>query len=255
MEISGHTAVVTGGASGLGEATVRLLHSLGGNVVVMDLQRDKGEDLCGRLGSRAHFAHCDVTVTEQVQAALKDAVERFGAVHFAVNCAGGGVPMRVLAKDTPHDLNVFQKVVNLNLVATFDVIRWAAFYMAKNAPNDEGERGVIVNTASIAAFEGQIGQPSYSASKAGIVGMTLPIARDLARYGIRVCTIAPGIFDTPLLGALPEDVRASLAKQMPFPQRLGKPHEFAILVRHIIENPMLNGETIRLDGALRMGPR
>jgi 3-hydroxyacyl-CoA dehydrogenase/3-hydroxy-2-methylbutyryl-CoA dehydrogenase len=255
MEIEGITAVVTGGASGLGEATVRLLHGLGANVVILDMNQERGEALFAELGERSAFAKADVTVPGEVEAALRLAVHQFGGIDTAVNCAGVGPPMKVLGKKGPHDLDVFQKVVQINLIGTFDVIRRAASHMVDNEPNDEGERGVIVNTASIAAFEGQIGQAAYAASKAGVVGMTLPIARELARSGIRVCTIAPGLFDTPLLAALPPEVKESLGKQIPFPPRLGTPREYAQLVRQIIENPLLNGETIRLDGALRMPPK
>lgn len=255
MEIQGKTAVITGGVSGLGEATGRLLHSLGAYVVLLDVNKDRGEQLCAELGPKALFALADVTDTRQVQAAMGLALEKFGAIHMAVNCAGVGPPAKVLGKDAPHDLDHFVKVVQINLVGSFDVIRWAAFHMSRNEPDSEGERGVIVNTSSIAAFEGQIGQVAYSASKAGIVGLTLPAARELARFGIRVVTIAPGTFDTPLLAGLPEQVRLSLGQQIPFPPRLGRPHEFAMLVRHIVENPVLNGETIRLDGALRMPPK
>lgn len=255
MEIRGKTAVITGGVSGLGEATARLLHSMEANVVLLDVNQDRGIALCRELGQRAAFAPTDVTDTSQVQAAMNLAIEKFGAVHVAVNCAGIGTPAKVLGKEEPHDLAHFIKVLNINLVGTFDVLRWAAFYMTRNGPDLEGERGVIVNTASIAAFEGQIGQVAYAASKAGIVGLTLPAARELARFGIRVVTIAPGTFDTPLLAGLPEQIRTSLGQQIPFPPRLGRPHEFAMLVQHIIQNPVLNGETIRLDGALRMPPK
>lgn len=255
MDIRGKTAVITGGVSGLGEATARLLHSMEANVVLLDVNQDRGLTLCRELGQRAAFAPTDVTETSQVQAAMKLAMEKFGAVHLAVNCAGVGTPAKVVGKEGPHDLGHFIKVLNINLVGTFDVLRWAAFYMTRNEPDSEGERGVIVNTASIAAFEGQIGQVAYAASKAGIVGLTLPAARELARFGIRVVTIAPGTFDTPLLAGLPEQIRTSLGQQIPFPPRLGRPHEFAMLVQHIIENPVLNGETIRLDGALRMPPK
>jgi NAD(P)-dependent dehydrogenase (short-subunit alcohol dehydrogenase family) len=254
MEIKGKTAVITGGVSGLGEATARRLHGMGANVFLMDVNRERGEALCSELGSRAAFALADVTAPPQVEAAIRGAVERFGTIHVAVNCAGVGHPAKVVGKDGPHDLGHFVKVVQINLFGTFDALRWAAFFMAKNEANEEGERGVIVNTASIAAFDGQIGQASYAASKAGIVGMTLPIARELARWGIRVCTIAPGTFDTPLLAGVREDIRLALGKQIPFPSRLGRPSEFAMLVQQIIENPVLNGETIRLDGALRMPP-
>ncbi|MBW2091868.1 MAG: 3-hydroxyacyl-CoA dehydrogenase [Deltaproteobacteria bacterium] len=255
MEISGKTALVTGGASGLGAATVRLLHSLGANVVVMDLNEEKGPAVCSELGSRAVFAKTNVTVTEEVQAAMKVALDEFGSIGILVNCAGAGLPMRTVGKDGPHDLNAFKTIVDINLIGTFDSIRWAAYYMQDNEPNEDGERGVIINTASIAAWDGQIGQVAYSASKAGIVGMTLTIARDLSRSGIRICTIAPGLFDTPMFALLPQKNRDSLAAQIPFPNRFGKDTEYAMMARQIIENPMLNGETIRLDGALRMAPR
>jgi NAD(P)-dependent dehydrogenase (short-subunit alcohol dehydrogenase family) len=255
MEIRGKTALITGGVSGLGEATSRRLHLLGANVVMVDLNEERGRSLSQELGERASFVKGDVTNSQDVRGAVEVAVQRFGAIHVAVNCAGIGAPAKVVGKEGPHDLEHFVKIIQVNLVGTFDVLRWAAFYMTRNEPNEEGERGVIVNTSSIAAFEGQIGQVAYSASKAGIVGLTLPAARELARYGIRVVTIAPGTFDTPLLAALPEQVRISLGQQIPFPPRLGKPVEFAMLVQHIIENPVLNGETIRLDGALRMPPK
>ncbi len=255
MEIRGKTALITGGVSGLGEATSRRLHLLGANVVMVDLNEERGRSLSQELGERASFVKGDVTNSQDVRGAMEVAVQRFGAIHVAVNCAGIGAPAKVVGKEGPHDLEHFVKIIRVNLVGTFDVLRWAAFYMTRNEPNEEGERGVIINTSSIAAFEGQIGQVAYSASKAGIVGLTLPAARELARYGIRVVTIAPGTFDTPLLAALPEQVRISLGQQIPFPPRLGKPVEFAILVQHIIENPVLNGETIRLDGALRMPPK
>lgn len=255
MDIRGKTAVITGGVSGLGEATARLLHAMEANVVLLDVNQERGSALCRELGHRAAFAFTDVTDTSQVQAAMSLAMEKFGALHIAVNCAGVGTPAKVVGKEGPHDLGHFTKVLSINLVGTFDVLRWAAFYMTRNEPDSEGERGVILNTASIAAFEGQIGQVAYAASKAGIVGLTLPAARELARFGIRVVTIAPGTFDTPLLAGLPEQVRTSLGQQIPFPPRLGRPHEFAMLVQHIIQNPVLNGETVRLDGALRMPPK
>jgi NAD(P)-dependent dehydrogenase (short-subunit alcohol dehydrogenase family) len=255
MEIKGNTAVITGGASGLGEATARRFHDLGGNVVVIDINQQRGEALCSELGSRAAFSLSDVTVPEQVEAGMRLALDRFGTIRMTLNCAGIGPPMKVVGKQGPHDLDHFKNVVNVNLIGTFDVLRLAAFHMSSNPPNEHGERGVIVNVASVAAFEGQIGQAAYSASKAGVVGMTLPIARELARAGIRVCTIAPGLFDTPLLASLPPEVKEVLGKQIPFPSRLGIPVEFALLVQHMVENPMLNGETIRLDGALRMPPK
>lgn len=255
MELTGRTFIVTGGASGLGRATVELLVESGARAVIADVNRQAGEELAASLGEAVRFVHTDVTREEPVREAIRVAREELGGLHGAINCAGIGIAMRVLTRYGPHDLDSFRRVIEVNLVGTFNVIRLAAQAMAENEPNAEGERGVIINTASVAAFEGQIGQAAYSASKGGVVGMTLPIARDLASLGIRVVTIAPGIFDTPLMAALPEPARQSLAEQVPFPKRLGRPREYALLVRHIIENPMLNGETIRLDGALRMAPR
>lgn len=255
MEIKGAAALITGGASGLGEATAALLHARGAGVVVADLNREKGEELAGKLGDGAAFFQTDVTNSDQVKGAVDFTVERFGAVNILVNCAGIGLAMRTLSRSGPHDLGLFKKVLEINLVGTFDMIRLSAEKMAAQEPSRWGERGVIINTASAAAFEGQIGQAAYSASKAGIAGMTLTLARDLSGLGIRVCTIAPGLFDTPLLAALPEEAKASLGKMVPFPPRLGKPEEYAVLAAQVIENVMLNGETIRLDGALRMAPR
>ena len=255
MEIKGNTALITGGASGLGAATTRALHGSGANVLIVDLNDELGETLVSELGNRAAYAHANVVNPEEMSAAVAVAVSRFGKLHFAVNCAGVGQSARVLGREGPMALEYFSTVVNVNLIGTFNAIRLSAEPMAKNDPNAEGERGVIVNTASVAAFEGQIGQAPYSASKGGIVGMTLPIAREFAQHGIRVMTIAPGLFDTPLLGRLPQAAKDSLGAQVPFPRRLGDPREFAALVRHIIESPMLNGETIRLDGAIRMAPR
>ncbi|MCP4752610.1 MAG: 3-hydroxyacyl-CoA dehydrogenase [Proteobacteria bacterium] len=256
MEIDGKTAVITGGASGLGEATARRLHGLGANVLIADINEEKGAALCSELGSKAAFAKMNVTETQDVQAGMDLAMEKFKAIHILVNCAGTGFAMRTVGKNGPHDIDVFKMIVNINLIGTFDAIRLAAFRMQENEPeNDARERGVIVNTASAAAFDGQIGQASYSASKAGVVGMTLPIARDLSVMGIRICTIAPGIFDTPLMQALSEEGKASLAQQIPFPKRFGKPDEYAMMTQQIVENPMMNGESIRLDGAIRMGPK
>ncbi len=255
MEIQGKTALITGGASGLGEATARRLHRLGANVVIADMNRAKGEALCSQLRERAAFAETDVTRTETVQAAVELAVKQFGGIHILVNCAGTGWVSKTVGKEGPHDLNVFRKIVDLNLIGTFDAIRWAAFHMQNNQPNEDGERGVIINTASVAAFDGQMGQVAYAASKAGVVGMTLVIARDMARSGIRCCTIAPGTFDTPLTGFMSPQAREQLIEQTPFPKRFGKPDEFAMLVQQIVENPFLNGETIRLDGAIRMPPK
>ena len=255
MKISGSITVITGGASGLGRATAERLVAGGGRVVLVDLPKSPGVQVAADLGNSALFAPADVTSAEEVTAALEAGVKRFGAVQALVNCAGIGTAEKTFGKRGPADLAGFTRVIQVNLIGHFNSIRLTAAHMAKNEPNEDGERGVIVNTASVAAFDGQIGQAAYSASKGGIVGMTLPIARDLAELGIRVCTIAPGIFDTPLLGTLPEPVRISLGKQVPFPSRLGRPSEYGALAAHIIENGMLNGETIRLDGAIRMQPR
>jgi NAD(P)-dependent dehydrogenase (short-subunit alcohol dehydrogenase family) len=255
MRLEGSVVLVTGGASGLGEATVRMVVAAGGRAVILDRPGSAGDDMAHALGPQATFAPADVTSAEEVSGAVARAVERYGSVHVAVNCAGVGAAMRTISRQGPMPLEVFAKVVAVNLTGTFNVTRLAAAQMAQNEPNDEGERGVIINTASAAAFDGQIGQAAYSASKAGIVGMTLPIARDLAALGIRVVTIAPGTFDTPMLALLPEEQRRALAAQIPFPPRLGRPTEFAALARHVIENVLLNGETIRLDGALRMPPK
>jgi NAD(P)-dependent dehydrogenase (short-subunit alcohol dehydrogenase family) len=224
-------------------------------VVIADLNEETGKALGEELGSSALFVKANVTDEDSVQAAVKAAVDTFGNLSVAISCAGIGIAERVVGKNGPHNLASFNRVIQVNLIGTFNVIRLAAAAMAENQPNEGGERGVIVNTASIAAFDGQIGQAAYSASKGGIVGMTLPIARELARLGIRVMTIAPGIFDTPLLGLLPDSARQSLGQQVPFPPRLGQPSEYAALAKHIIENEMLNGEVIRLDGAIRMQPR
>ncbi len=255
MKISGSTTLITGGASGLGRATAERLQAGGGNVVLLDLGRSAGAEVAKAMGDSALFAPGDVTSADDVEAALDAAVKRFGSLHGLVNCAGIGTADKTFGKRGSADLAGFTRVIQVNLIGTFNCIRLAAARMAGNAPNAEGERGVIVNTASVAAFDGQIGQAAYSASKGGIVGMTLPIARDLAELGIRVCTIAPGLFDTPLLAGLSEAARASLGTQVPFPARLGRPAEYAALAAHIIENSMLNGETIRLDGAIRMQPR
>lgn len=255
MNVDGKVALVTGGASGLGGATVKELHDAGASVVIVDLPSSNGEVVAKELGDRARFAPADVTSEDEVKAAVAVATESFGGLHIAVNCAGVGFPGRVLTRDgDPTDLERFEFVVRVNLIGTFNVIRLAAAQIAKQEPDGE-ERGVIVNTASIAAFDGQIGQAAYSASKGGIVGLTLPVARDLASKQIRCVSIAPGTFDTPMLAGLPEEARQKLADGIPHPHRLGDPPEFAALVRHIIENPMLNGEVIRLDGALRMPPR
>lgn len=253
MRLEGSTFIVTGGASGLGEGTARMLVTGGARVVIADLQADRGEALAKELGAR--FIRTDITVEEDGKAAVALAKSAFGALQGLVNCAGIAMAERTLGKSGPHSLGSFSRIVTVNLIGTFNMIRLAADAMAKGEPNAAGERGVIVNTASVAAYDGQIGQAAYSASKGGIVAMTLPIARDLSRDGIRVCTIAPGIFETPMLFGLPKEVQDALGKQVPFPSRLGRPSEYAALARHIIENEMLNGETIRLDGAIRMAPK
>jgi NAD(P)-dependent dehydrogenase (short-subunit alcohol dehydrogenase family) len=255
MRIDGTSALVAGGASGLGAATARALHAAGASVVIADLNPDKGQALADELGERARFVEANVTDSDQVSAAVDAAAEAEGGLRISVCCAGIGWAQRTASKDGPHDLQLFSNVVQVNLIGTFNVLRLAAAAMNANEADDEGERGVCVNTASIAAFDGQIGQVAYSASKGGIVGLTLPAARDMASRGIRVVTVAPGLFDTPLLGALPQEARDQLGATMPFPSRLGQPDEYAALVEHIVENQMLNGETIRLDGALRMPPR
>lgn len=254
MDPQGRTALVTGGASGLGRATVEALLERGANAVICDLEKSNGAAVAKELGEGVAWAPTDVTSEDDVQAAVDLAVERFGGVHIAVNCAGIGWAQRTVTRQGPHDMKIFELVLRVNLIGTFNVIRIAANRMATQEPVGE-ERGVIVNTASVAAFDGQIGQAAYSASKAGVVGMTLPIARDLSSLLIRVMTIAPGTFDTPMLAGLPEPQRRALADVIPHPRRLGDPEEFAALVRHIVENPMLNGEVIRLDGAIRMPPK
>ncbi|WP_420644007.1 3-hydroxyacyl-CoA dehydrogenase [Candidatus Leptofilum sp.] len=256
MKVQGSTFLITGGSSGLGAATATRLVEAGGNVLIADLNSEAGEALAAQLGGNATFVRCNVASAEDVQAVVDTAVATYGGLHGAINCAGIAIANKVLARDgSPHDLALFSKVIQVNLIGTFNVIRLAAERMARAEPNEAGERGVIVNTASVAAFDGQMGQAAYSASKGGVVGMTLPIARDLARSGIRVMTIAPGIFETPMLAGLPEKARISLGEQVPFPSRLGRPEEYAALAQHIIENEMLNGEVIRLDGAIRMAPR
>jgi len=247
--------LVTGGASGLGGAVVDMVVACGGRAVVLDLNEDKGRAKAEQLGSTVRVVKGDVTSETDVQRAVAMATQDFGRLDGLVNAAGIPAAERVLAREGVQPLDHFARVIHINLIGTFNVIRLAAAAMDRNTPNEAGERGVIVNTASVAAFDGQIGQAAYSASKGGIVGMTLPIARELARIGIRVMTIAPGTFDTPLLAALPEAARVSLAQQVPFPSRLGRPDEYAALVRHIFENEMLNGEVIRLDGAIRMAPK
>ena len=253
MHIEGAGALVVGGASGLGEATARALHERGAQVVVADISEEKGSALASELGVR--FVKADVTQEAEVEAAVAAAAEAPGGLRISMHCAGIGWAERVAHKRGPHGLQPFETVIRVNLIGTFNALRFAAAAMAQNEPLGEGERGVCVNTASIAAYDGQIGQIAYSASKGGVVGMTLPAARDLSGVGVRVNTIAPGLFDTPLLAALPEDARAALGETIPFPKRLGRPEEYAHLACHIVENTMLNGETIRLDGALRMAPR
>ncbi len=255
MDVQSKTILVSGGASGLGAACVRLLTQAGAKAVIVDLNNEMGNALAQELGGSAVFVKANVIDEAEVQAAVNTAVEKFGGLHVAINCAGIGVAEKVVGKELPHSLTSFTRVINVNLIGTFNVIRLAAFAMAKNETTEAGERGVIINTASVAAFDGQIGQAAYSASKGGIVGMTLPIARELARSGIRVMTIAPGLFDTPLLAGLPEPARISLGQQVPFPPRLGRPSEYAALAKHIIENEMLNGEVIRLDGSIRMAAK
>ncbi len=249
MKLMGKNAVVSGGASGLGAACVRMIIENGGSAAILDVNESAGRKLADEVGAR--FFKADVSDEDAVKAAIES--ER--PVHIAINCAGIGPAQRTVGKDGPAKLDWFTSVIRVNLIGTFNVARLAAWAMSSNEPDEEGERGVIINTASVAAFDGQIGQVAYSASKGGIVGLTLPMARDLSRLGIRVVTIAPGIFDTPLLGAMPDEVRASLGASVPFPPRLGRPPEYAQLARHIIENTMLNGEVIRLDGALRMAPK
>jgi NAD(P)-dependent dehydrogenase (short-subunit alcohol dehydrogenase family) len=253
MDIRGSTFIVTGGASGLGAATVEMIVAGGGNAVIADIKG--GEALASKLGKQTVFHPTDVANEDQARACVERALKEFGGLQGLVNCAGIAVGEKTIGKEGPHSLASFTKVVTVNLIGSFNMIRLAADAMAKGNPNAAGERGVIVNTASVAAFDGQIGQAAYSASKGGIVGMTLPIARDLSRSGIRVVTIAPGIFETPMLLGMPKEIQDSLGKQVPFPSRLGKPGEYAALVKHICENEMLNGETIRLDGAIRMGPK
>lgn len=255
MQIKSKTFIVTGGASGLGAATAHTLVQQGGNVVIADLNEQAGTALQKELGAQALFVRCNVTQEVDAAAAVAGARERFGGLHGLINCAGVGTPERTLGKEGPQKLATFSRVVEINLIGTFNMIRLASEEIARQEPNTDGERGVIVNTASIAAFDGQIGQAAYSASKAGVVGMTLPIAREFARIGIRVLTIAPGLFETPMMAALPKEAQESLGRSVPFPSRLGRPSEYAQMVQSIIENPMLNGETIRLDGALRMAPK
>ncbi|MES1946291.1 short-chain dehydrogenase/reductase SDR [Salinisphaera sp. C84B14] len=255
MQITDRCFLITGGGSGLGAASARMLVDAGARVVLADVNAEAGQQTAAALGEAARFVNCDVTREEDGKAAVSAARQHGGALHGLLNCAGIGIPSKVLGKNGPHDLATFSKVIQINLIGSFNMIRLASEAMAATDAQADDERGVIINTASVAAFEGQIGQASYSASKGGIVSMTLPIARELARHGIRVMTIAPGIFDTPMMAELPEEVRDSLGKMVPFPSRLGQPEEFARLARDIIENTMLNGSTIRLDGAIRMQPK
>jgi len=255
MELKGKTVLVTGGASGLGEACVRRFISEGANAAVLDLDGVKGRRLADELGPQVSYCETDVTSEPSVQAAIDQTLAAYGAIHIVINCAGIGTPAKVLSKKGPMAMEHFNRVLQVNLAGTMNVIRLATAKMVENTPAEGGEKGVVINTASAAAFDGQIGQAAYSASKAGIVGMTLPIAREFADYGIRVMTIAPGLFKTPMLESLPEKVQAALGQMVPFPKRLGHPTEFARLARDIVENSMLNGETIRLDGAIRMAAK
>jgi 3-hydroxyacyl-CoA dehydrogenase / 3-hydroxy-2-methylbutyryl-CoA dehydrogenase len=252
MKLNDCVAVVTGGASGLGEATVRMLVAGGAKAAIWDMDAGKGESLAAELGAYSFFVPVDITSGENTQEAVNKTIERFGSIQIAVNCAGIGDPAKVLSKKGPQPLPVFERVIRINLIGTFNVIRLVVEKMALNTPNGEGERGLIINTASIAAFDGQIGQVAYGSSKAGVVGMTLPLAREFAGKGIRAVAIAPGLFDTPMMAQLPLEISEALGKSVPFPKRLGHPKEYAHLVKHIIENPMINGECIRLDGAIRM---
>jgi 3-hydroxyacyl-CoA dehydrogenase/3-hydroxy-2-methylbutyryl-CoA dehydrogenase len=255
MELKEKVAIVTGGASGLGEACARRFALQGANIGILDVDEEKGNRLAAELGAQAIYCRTDVTSAKSVQAAIDRTVVEFGGIQVVINCAGVGIPAKVLGKNGPMALEHFSRVVQINLVGTLNVIRLAAAKIVANTPNPDGEKGVVINTASAAAFDGQIGQAAYSASKAGVVGMTLPIAREFADYGIRVMTIAPGLFKTPMLESLPEKVQTALGQMVPFPKRLGKPSEFARLAADIVKNPMLNGETIRLDGAIRMAAK
>lgn len=255
MQFAESVALITGGASGLGAATARLFAAAGARIVVCDLNAEAGQALATELGARGLFVRTDVTKSDDVQQAVEQAQARFGSLQIVVNCAGIATAERVLSRQGPLPLERFTRVIEINLIGTFNVIRLAAALMLQNTPNAEGERGVIINTASVAAFDGQIGQPAYAASKAAVAGMTLPIAREFATHGIRVVAIAPGVFETPMVAGLPEPAQIALAASIPFPKRLGRPGEYAALAQHIVENVMLNGETIRLDGALRMAPR
>jgi NAD(P)-dependent dehydrogenase (short-subunit alcohol dehydrogenase family) len=255
MNIKDTTVIVTGGASGLGGACVRLFAAEGANTAILDMNVDAGEALANQIGKKAIFRITDVSNEASVQEAIDATMSAFGAVHIVINCAGIVIPSKVLVKGAPAPMDSFAKTIQVNLLGTINVIRLAAAKMILNPGNADGEKGVVINTASIAAFDGQIGQTSYSASKSAIVGMTLPIAREFADYGIRINTIAPGLFETPMMASLPQKVQDALAQMVPFPKRMGKPSEYAMLAKHIVENPVLNGETIRLDSAIRMGAK
>lgn len=255
MKIKDSVFMITGGGSGLGAATARMIVNEGGKVLAVDVNEDAGIQLVNELGESVAFVKADVTDAASAENAINQCMDRFGRLDGLVNCAGVAPGEKVVGRQGPHGLESFQRAIAINLTGTFNFIRLAADVMSKAQPNDDNERGIIINTASVAAFDGQIGQAAYAASKAGVVGMTLPIARELARFGIRVMTVAPGIFETPMLLGLPQEVQDSLGQSIPFPSRLGKPVEYASLVRHIIENVMLNGEVIRLDGAIRMAPK
>ena len=255
MMLANKVVVVTGGASGLGEACARLFVENGSKAALLDLSEDNGNRLANELGKDAIFCKTDVTDENEVENALNLTMEKFGAIHIAINCAGTGTPAKVIGKNGPLSIASFRKVIDINLVGTMILVARAAAKMLLNKPQEDGERGVVINTASAAAFDGQIGQAAYSASKAAVVGMTLPIAREFAEYGIRINTIAPGLFDTPMLAGLKQEVRNALGRMVPFPKRLGRPKEYALLAKHIVDNPMLNGETIRLDGSLRMAAK
>jgi NAD(P)-dependent dehydrogenase (short-subunit alcohol dehydrogenase family) len=255
MKLQDSVFLVTGGSSGLGAACVQRFVGAGGRVVIADVNEEVGQALAAELGNTVRFVKTDVADEDSVRGAVETAVNRFGRLNGAINCAGIAIAVKVLSRRGPHDLAAFSRVINVNLIGSFNVIRLAAEAMSQGQPNEAGERGVIINTASVAAYDGQIGQAAYSASKGGVVGMTLPIAREFASLGIRVMTIAPGLFNTPMMAGLPDKARESLAQQVPFPSRLGEPAEYAALAQHIVENEMLNGEVIRLDGAIRMAPR
>lgn len=255
MKVQGNTFIVTGGSSGLGAGCVRRLAGHGANVIIADVNNTAGQKLAANMGGNVAYVQTDVTNETGVQALIDAAVDKYDAVHGVINCAGIAIAQRVLGREGIHELEAFNRVIQVNLIGTFNIIRLAAEAMANNDPNPKGERGVIINTASVAAYDGQIGQAAYAASKGGVVSLTLPLAREFARIGVRVMTIAPGLFDTPMLAGLPEKARQSLAQQVPFPSRLGDPDDYAHLAEHIINNDMLNGEVIRLDGAIRMAPK